>query len=133
MSYNLIYSTFIRTMVIYQNRFFDLGWTTVMNPKNSHGNHHESPYWPIPPKHNNGVGLQSPNWQDIKKWKLFLSFLPLFGKSLVKLLKNSQEPLIFNRWNFMNTAFVVVKPWVRLTHKDHEDLILQYKCPTTWV
>jgi len=36
MGYNLIYSTFIRTMVIYQNRFFDLGQTTVMNPKNSH-------------------------------------------------------------------------------------------------
>jgi hypothetical protein len=79
---------------------------------------------PIPPKHNNGIGLQWPNWRKTMKWKLFLSFLPLFGKSLVKLLKNSQESLILNRWNFMNIAFVVVKPWVRLAHEDHQDLIL---------
>jgi len=76
------------------------------------------------PKHNNGVGLQWPNWRKTMKWKLFLSFLPLFGKPLIQLLKNSQEPLIFSRWNFMNTASVVVKPWVRLAHEDHQDLIL---------
>jgi hypothetical protein len=34
----LISSTLIRTMVIYQNQFFDLGQATIMNPKNSHDN-----------------------------------------------------------------------------------------------